>query len=290
MEALAGAIKGLGVSLQELELSSFILDDEGADRMAEAIEALTCLESLSLNSLSSDLGVEGVQSLARALPCLRRLRALTLGLNPTHDVDVSSVIAEALGTLPLLEQLHIEGTPLLGPTGATDMAAAIAGMFCLQSLAVILTDDPDGSGVTALSKALGSLTSLCSLSVGGDAVCDRGAAAIARAAAAHPRLEALRLHCGRLGPERAGPVAAALRRLGSLRTLRLSADGPTGDEGVSRIAEAIGCLTGLEALDVRIPVGPEGATSLATAAQGLTRLRHLDLAGHGGWFGRRRRH
>ncbi|XP_059835176.1 MHC class II transactivator isoform X1 [Hypanus sabinus] len=94
-----------GPSLQKVKMSENKIGDKGAERLAEVLSHLTCLEKLILSR--NQIADRGAQELARSLPNLKFLRTLSLYDNIIGD-EGAEKLAEILPVMKSLKVLDVK--------------------------------------------------------------------------------------------------------------------------------------------------------------------------------------
>ncbi|CAE7230071.1 NLRC3, partial [Symbiodinium natans] len=243
---------------------------KGARGLTEALRRCKVLRELDFKSVDIGLGLEAKEAAAaNALHGLQELTHLKLDLsNNQCGTKGCSSLAEALSHLPMLTAVELVLDYLdLGAEEAVTLASALRSLQDLTQLKLSFswhcTIRPEGW--QSLAEALGHL----------------------------PKLAALELDLqwcqAQLGAEEAATLASALRGLQDLTRLKLHVQ--IGPEGCHSLAEALGHLPKLAALDllfsnckrglciddVAFFPGVEAAAALPDALAGLHELQQLTL-------------
>ncbi|CAE6966405.1 Nlrc5 [Symbiodinium natans] len=265
----------------------------------------TCLqprsEKLLLHLLEgSSIGLEGARGLGAALRRFGQLRELDLGLREAEaglGAEEAAALAGGLARLQELTQLKLGlyRNDQLGAEGWRSLAEALGGLPKLAALELGLGHCKLGAEeASALAGGLARLQELTQLKLGlyrNDQLGAEGWRSLAEALGGLPKLAALELglgHC-KLGAEEAAALASGLARLQELTQLKLDLGG-NEELGLGRsLAEALGGLPKLAALELglgRCKLGAEDAAAQAAALAGaLARLQELtqlklDLGGN----------
>ena len=110
----------------------------------------------------------------------------------------------------------------------------------------------------ALAEALPRFTACRKLSLAGNYIGDKGAAAIFNTLHAAPSIQSMNMFgCG-LGDEAGTAIAAVLKQNSTLTSLDLGGNEGMGDAGALALAEAVGCNTTLKSLNLEGTVSEEG--------------------------------
>jgi hypothetical protein len=131
--ALAAALPHLA-KLEKLEARRTCLGAAGAALLFAALAGLPSSSLRELDVGGNEFGSAGAESLASALPSLRRLEKLEVGA--THiGVAGASALFSALPSLPLLEELDVRHAGF-GGAGAATLSSAIPRLPHLKVLRV----------------------------------------------------------------------------------------------------------------------------------------------------------
>ena len=270
----------------------------GAQRACAAVTSLPTLRILNAGeSYQTALFGPVAHSLVSALTRLTDLLALR-----TFWRDASpAVLARPLGLLTTLTRLHLDIETNCCQESALELAPALT---CLSRLAHVTLGCGGRGEVTALGPALGTLTTLTSLDLSGNASVDADAyvnvegvsvcydvEAFVHGLRHLSQLAALNLACGYVGsgfdsgfhawhPAGAALLAQALSQLTALTGLILSSDYIDAGDAAS-LAPALTRLSRLAHLDLGFNVlGAAGAAALAPSIALLTALTRLHLDGN----------
>ena len=296
MHALAPALSHLP-RLAHLDLSNNDIDVTGAAALAPVLSRLTRLAHLGiggfkigddgdaqLNALAQPLGlltaltaldldnsyIGSSEALAAALTCLSRLADLRLS-----ETWACGSVLSSLGALTALTCLHFGHNNLGFEPDALALARALSRLSRLAHLELCSNYIcPTGA---ALAPALGHLTALTAINLGGNTLGAEGAAALAPALSCLTALASLEVSHNYFGADGVAALAPALSRLTALKALEVSWNG-IGADGVAALAPALSCLTALSRLGLEYNgIGAAGAAALAPALGLLSRLCHLLL-------------
>lgn len=181
--------RGAASSLQRISLSCNDLSDQGACRLAAALQSASAQAGrLTRLDLESNLiGNVGVGALAKALAsgALSRLVSLDLRNNNIGDQGARDISAALrTGQCPALSTLDLAGNAI-GPEGAVALASAVVCGRCpIRSLSLAWNNLADsgarGFAETIQSGGQGS-SSLEVLNMGNNSIGDDGVRALARA-------------------------------------------------------------------------------------------------------------
>ncbi|CAK0846032.1 unnamed protein product, partial [Prorocentrum cordatum] len=169
---LAGCLR-LCARLEELDLNKCNIGDDGAQALAKALPSMGALQVLGL--ASNGIGDDGAQALAKALPSMPGLQYLDLSSNGIGD-DGAQALAKALPSMRGLRQLLLNGNGI-GDDGAQALAKALPSMPGLQGLHLASNGIGD-DGAQALAKALPSMRGLQVLRLSRNGIGDDGAQAL----------------------------------------------------------------------------------------------------------------
>ncbi|GBG32330.1 PolyA RNA polymerase protein 1 [Hondaea fermentalgiana] len=203
--------------LEELDLTSNMISDAGADALAQTLTAPTAITHLSLAfNLIRD---PGVISIARMLSVNTCLRVISLEDNR------------------------------IGTQGATALAVALERNSTLQEL-VLSANCIDDAGLEALAPGIARNRTLRHLDLSVNRIADKGVAALAAALASNRTLVSLELQCNRVGTPGATALAQVLAQNPALATLNIEANAIC-DPGAKALADALVLNTNLAHLNVR---------------------------------------
>jgi len=257
--------------LNKLDLSSNHIHDVEDIGLLGSLTLLTGLKELNLSK--NTIEYRGATTLASALTCLTALQSLDLSYNKIGDAGAAA-LAGALSRLKGLKFLNLYTNSLGG--GDIALAPALGGLSDLQELN-LGGNDLGAAGATALAGSLSRLIGLQSLDLRNNSIEAAGATALAPALGVLRELRALNLSFNQLGDAGVVPLAGGLSGLSRLQRLkldnnRIEADGAVALAGVLRL------LTGLQDLDLSgNSIGDAGATALAGGLSRLTGLTSLNL-------------
>jgi hypothetical protein len=240
--SLAGALCGLK-ELVDLDLRYHKFCLEGATALANAIQSLSGLTSLSMGTAwgDEDVNAETVAALTAPLSSLTSLKLLGTYNGPVNDESFHA-LAAAISRMPALTCLHAHAYSGYGPDGVTAIARALRGLSGLTDLKI--PGYKLGAGCQDLRDALLGMSSLEHLDI--DARILRGRQELYGGPYNNGEQNQSCVH------DRAGPlwldqhgrivhadflegnveVALALRGLTSLKTLQLV--------GIAEIGETLG--------------------------------------------------
>ena len=154
------------------------------DLLAQYLSTCRNLEELDLSSLG--LGQEGVHEFVPALEQLRSLHSLDLSNNNIGDDEVTE-LAPALANCRELERLNLAFNDI-GDSGVVELASALVNCRDLKAL-VLTRNNITDEGVSLLVQALETLPSLKELYIGSNEISENGATELVRLLSFHPTLE-----------------------------------------------------------------------------------------------------
>ncbi|CAK0848215.1 unnamed protein product [Prorocentrum cordatum] len=169
---LAGCLR-LCARLEKLDLNNCNIGDDGAQALAKALPSMPGLQYLHLPS--NGIGDDGAQALAKALPSMRGLQWLSLSSNGIGD-DGAQALAKALPSMPGLQYLYLARNGI-GDDGAQALAKALPSMPALRRL-YLSSNGIGDDGAQALAKALPSMPGLQYLDLARNGIGDDGAQAL----------------------------------------------------------------------------------------------------------------
>lgn len=198
-----------------IDLSYNNIRNSGAKAIAVYLSQTITLTHLNLEG--NAIGQLGCEKIAQSLSDQQTLKGLSFNNNPIGDKGMC-VLAEALMSNKCLAELDLGGSDI-----GTLALIKLAGVLCCNTTALttLNVDKPLLHGMQedttiALAKALGSNSSLTSLSLAKHSITDSGASWIGEYLERNQNITHLNLSCNKLSATGAASLAQALgnRRLG----------------------------------------------------------------------------
>lgn len=240
--------------LQSLDLWNNKLLSRGAKLLAEAVATNCTLQTLNLSK--NHIGEHGARHLGHALK--RNTSLHTLELWDSH--------IKARGARYLAAALHTN--------------TALTSLGLRENDVGITTDVRDGNvgAETELGAMLEVNTTLLTLDLWGNKICDEGAGLLADALTVNDALTSLNIRYNHVEKDGAEAFAAALKQNLVLQTLDLWGN-KVGGEGAALLADALHHNRSLTDLNLRgNEIDDKGAEQMATALQVNRGLTTLDLS------------
>ena len=288
-------------TLQELNLARNNITNEGAKKIAEAIQATKTLQKLNLygNNISDDGAVaisdslkinvslqelylawnnietEGAKKIAEAIQATKTLQKLNLYRNKISD-DGAVAISDSLKINVSLQELDLAQNNIT-TEGAKKIAEAIQATKTLQKLNLYGNNISDDEAV-AISDSLKINVSLQELDLAQNNITTEGAKKIAEAIQATKTLQKLNLCGNKISDDGAVAISDSLKINVSLQELDLAQNNIT-TEGAKKIAEAIQATKTLQKLNLcGNKISDDGAVAISDSLKINVSLQELDLA------------
>ena len=292
-------------TLQELNLTWNNITNEGAKKIAEAIQVTKTLQILSLNrkeisdngaaAISDSLKInvslqelrlgynnittEGAKKIAEAIQVTKTLQILTLNRNEISD-DGAAAISDSLKINVSLQELNLAWNNITNE-GAEKIAEAIQVTKTLRKLNLNdnqISDD----GAAAISDSLKVNKSLQELNIQGRSsryvvITNKGAKYVSEAIQVNTALQKLDLSFNNISDDGAAAISDSLKINVSLQELNLAVNDIT-TEGAKKIAEAIQVTKTLQKLNLHgNKISDDGAIAISDSLKINVSLQELDL-------------
>lgn len=200
-KVLAEALIRISGGAESLTLTHAQLGDDGAKRLAEALENQISDTESKVRWIHLDnnaIGDPGAECLGRVLASDTGIRVLDLDVNVISDLGAAA-IASSLTSNNTLQELDLHFNNI-GSAGAQNFAKALEVNCSLQTLS--LHGNPIGdAGAASLAEALHANKTLRVLQLGSAGIGDEGATAFAKALEHNRTLWALHLESNQIGDE-----------------------------------------------------------------------------------------
>ena len=233
-----------------------------------------------LNLAGNNITNEGAKKIAEAIQVTKTLRKLNLNDNQISD-DGAAAISDSLKVNKSLQELNIQGCGsryvVITNKGAKYVSEAIQVNTALQKLDLSCNKVSD-DGAAAISDSLKINVSLQELDLAVNDITTEGAKKIAEAIQVTKTLQKLNLHNNNISDDGAAAISDSLKINVSLQELTLQENNIT-NEGAKRIAEAIKVTKTLQILSLNgNKIYNYGAAAISDSLKVNVSLRELNLA------------
>ena len=282
-----GSILDGSSSLTELSLSRNEIGDQGTIGLAKGLVTNVSLTKLSLSH--NKIGDRGAIVLAKVLETNTTLVKLDL-LRNAFGVEAAEVLVEGAvsnsGRLVSFCGIETKATSASLKDSGLGPADAVLISYDLWSkesmLELNLSDNRISDGAVGLVERLKLNTSLTTLSLKVNQICDAGAIGLGEALGANTSLTELKLHFNRIGVDGALGLSKGLELNKTLISLGLSSNAILADGAIS-IGKALS-TSGTRLADLNLSnnqLGDRGAAGLADSLKGNFSLTELWLSENG---------
>ena len=265
-------------TLRKLNLNDNQISDDGAAAISDSLKVNKSLQELKIQGRASRCVVitnKGAKYVSEAIQVNTALQKLDLSFNKISD-DGAAAISDSLKINVSLQELNLAINDIT-TEGAKKIAEAIQVTKTLQKLN-LLSNKISDDGAVAISDSLKINVSLQELNLASNDITNEGAKEIAEAIQMTKTLQKLYLHSNNISDDGAVAISDSLKINVSLQELNLASNDIT-NEGAKEIAEAIQMTKTLQKLYLHSNnISDDGAVAISDSLKINVSLQELNLA------------